>query len=195
MRWIARSRVETCNRESHGEAVWSLRLALPKSSPGLLLLTAGCSCQANNHRNRMAASLGAGRSLDRSFCCGPGFTDSWSHNSAIRRTSRPSLKLRFSWSSASSDPSCSIPHHHLAAWIVVGLGMGAGLYDATPGRSIGIRQEVQSRRLHCSAGFRARSPTDHQMNSFQKLNRVVGSCAQRSGRYYVEKCCGGGSNY
>ena len=37
----------------------------------------GRSCQVNHIRNRMAASLGGGRSLDRSFCCRPGFTASW----------------------------------------------------------------------------------------------------------------------
>src|SRR5260370_14183281 len=78
---------------------------------GVLLLPAGCSRQANHCGNWMAAALGGGRSLDRAFCCRPGFTDSWPHNSAVRRTPRPSPELRFLGPWARWDRSCSKPHH------------------------------------------------------------------------------------
>ena len=47
---------------------------------------------------------------------------------------------------------------YLVGWIVIGFGMGAGLYDAafaTLGRIYRERPEMQSRCLRCSAGFRA----------------------------------------
>jgi hypothetical protein len=78
---------------------------------GLLLLPAGCSCQANHRGNGMATSLGGGRRLDRSFCRRPDFTVSWPHNSAMRRTRCPSLELHFLGPRPRRDRSCSKPHH------------------------------------------------------------------------------------
>ena len=59
----------------------------------------------------MATSLGGGRRFDRSFCRRPGFTVSWPHNSAMRRTLRPSPELHSLGPWPRRDRSCSKSHH------------------------------------------------------------------------------------